>query len=49
MYEGDYENGVKKGQGCFIWQIKDKVEKYVGSFNYNVPNGYGVYYVLDLF
>ena len=44
MYEGSYENGVKKGFGKMIYK---KGEYYSGDWVNDKRDGYGSYYFAD--
>ncbi|CAD8211437.1 unnamed protein product [Paramecium pentaurelia] len=40
-YEGEYENGLRKGKGKFIWQYQNKILTYDGSWDQNLQHGDG--------
>ena len=41
MFEGEYINDKKEGNGKYIWEDG---EYYVGQFKNNLPNGKGISY-----
>ena len=42
IYEGEYENGIKKGKGKYTKKIEDKVIIFEGNWINDLPNGNGV-------
>lgn len=43
-YEGDWNNGIREGNGTMVWKNGGK---YVGNWKSGVRNGYGTHYYAD--